>query len=92
MTDFIQLDPADPVLHLDAGASLPDLIACALRRINTGKELLNSMTCMRLADADTQDLNSVCDAAYRLIEDGSQVLVLAERRWQRDQTGVAVNR
>lgn len=92
MTDFIQLDPADPVLHLDACTPLPKLIACAAGRINAGKDLLNSMTCIRLADAEPQDLHSICSAAYRLIEDGSQVLMAAEKMVQRERADAAINR
>jgi len=89
MNDFIRLDPSDSILHFDATTALPDLAACAGKRINAGKELLKSMTCIHLNDADSQDLAGVCNAAYMLIEDGSQMLGLVEQILQRERASAA---
>ncbi|WPP01414.1 hypothetical protein SFA35_08660 [Pseudomonas sp. HR96] len=72
----LNLDSSSPaILHIDAEASLPDMLDFADHRFRMARQLLAS-----LEGADDCDLRQVSNAARVLLEDGCGVMGLIEER------------
>ena len=66
-----------PVLLIDSTASYLDLEACADRRLNAAKGLLDSLAHMSFTNVEPKDLHNFTDAAYLLLEDANDLLQAA---------------
>jgi len=70
----------NPVLHIDAGAPLRDLHACAGERLKATLKYLDLVGCIQLSDHSEQDINTVITVARILIQDVCDVFRVVEHR------------
>ncbi|MFW0753436.1 hypothetical protein ACN1C3_01620 [Pseudomonas sp. H11T01] len=63
-----------PTLFLNIDADACDLFETAIQRIKAGRNLLNSVTCLSVKDAEGYDLEHFANAAHLLIQDGCDAL------------------
>ncbi|VVO86778.1 hypothetical protein [Pseudomonas fluorescens] len=63
-----------PTLYIDTEARASDLHETAVHRIKAGRNLLNSVTCLCVKDAEGHDLEHFANAAHILIQDGCDAL------------------
>lgn len=64
----------EPTLFLNVDADVCDLFETAIHRIKAGRNLLNSVTCLSVKDAEGYDLEHFANAAHLLIQDGCDAL------------------
>ncbi len=64
----------DPVFFLNADADAHELFEAATQRIQTARNLLNSITCLSTELAEGADLQHVASAAHVLLQDGCDAL------------------
>lgn len=69
-----------PVLFIDADASLSDLHACVSERLNAVFKYLDLMACVHLPDHAEHDINTVTTIARIMVQDVRDVFRLIERR------------
>ncbi|VVN97361.1 hypothetical protein [Pseudomonas fluorescens] len=71
----LQSNPStDPTLFLNIDADTCDLFETAIHRIKSARNLLNSVTCLSVKDAEGYDLEHFANAAHLLIQDGCDAL------------------
>ncbi|MHC8330425.1 hypothetical protein [Pseudomonas sp. LB3P25] len=63
-----------PTLYIDTEARSSDLLETATHRIKAARNLLNSVTCLCVKDAEGHDLEHFANAAHILIQDGCDAL------------------
>ena len=63
-----------PTLYIDTEARASDLLETAIHRIKAARNLLNSVTCLCVKDAEGHDLEHFANAAHILIQDGCDAL------------------
>ncbi|MBZ9783985.1 hypothetical protein K9857_20840 [Pseudomonas sp. REP124] len=63
-----------PTLYIDTEARASDLLETATYRIKAARNLLNSITCLCIKDAQGHDLEHFANAAHILIQDGCEAL------------------
>jgi hypothetical protein len=63
-----------PTLYIDTEARVSDLLETATHRIKAARNLLNSLTCLGVKDAEGHDLEHFANVAYILIQDGCDAL------------------
>jgi hypothetical protein len=63
-----------PTLYIDTEARTSDLLETAFHRIKAARNLLNSVTCLCVKDAEGHDLEHFANAAYILLQDGCDAL------------------
>jgi hypothetical protein len=61
-------------LYIDTEAKVTDLLETATHRIKAARNLLNSVTCLCVKDAEGHDLEHFANAAHILIQDGCDAL------------------
>lgn len=61
-------------LYIDTEARTSDLLETAVHRIKAARNLLNSVTCLCVKDAEGHDLEHFANAAHILIQDGCDAL------------------
>ncbi|MGH8387200.1 MAG: hypothetical protein ACRESJ_17195 [Pseudomonas sp.] len=65
---------ATPTLYIDTEAPVSDLLETANHRIKAARNLLNSITCLCVKDAEGHDLEHFANVAHILIQDGCDAL------------------
>ena len=65
---------AGPTLYIDTDARAPIFFETATHRIKAARNLLNSVTCLCVKDAEGHDLEHFANAAHILIQDGCDAL------------------
>lgn len=63
-----------PTLFIDTEAKVSDLLETATHRIKAARNLLNSVTCLCVKDAEGHDLEHFANAAHMLLQDGCDAL------------------
>ncbi|WP_283182710.1 MULTISPECIES: hypothetical protein [unclassified Pseudomonas] len=63
-----------PTLYIDTEARASDLLETAVHRLKAARNLLNSVTCLCVKDAEGHDLEHFANAAHILIQDGCDAL------------------
>jgi len=63
-----------PTLYIDTEARASDLLETAVHRLKAARNLLNSVTCLCVKDAEGHDLEHFANAAHMLIQDGCDAL------------------
>lgn len=63
-----------PTLYIDTEARTADLLKTAAHRIKAARNLLNSITCLCIKNAEGYDLEHFANAAHMLIQDGCDAL------------------
>jgi len=63
-----------PALYIDTEARVSDLLEAATHRIKAARNLLNSVACLCVKDAEGHDLEHFANAAHILIQDGCDAL------------------
>ncbi|MHC8306394.1 hypothetical protein [Pseudomonas sp. PB3P13] len=63
-----------PTLYIDTDARASDLLETAVHRFKAARNLLNSVACLCVKDADGHDLEHFANAAHILIQDGCDAL------------------
>ncbi|HEX4551425.1 hypothetical protein [Pseudomonas sp.] len=63
-----------PTLYLDTEATASALLENAKYRINTVRNLLNSVSCLCVRDSEGHDLEHFASAAHILLQDGCDAL------------------
>jgi len=71
-------------LYIDTEAKVTDLLETATHRIKAARNLLNSVTCLCVKDAEGHDLEHFASAAHILIQDGCDALDTLG--WQLEKT------
>ncbi|MEO8647055.1 hypothetical protein, partial [Pseudomonas sp.] len=61
-------------LYIDTEARASDLLETATHRIKAARNLLNSVVCLCIKDAEGHDLEHFANAAHMLIQDGCDAL------------------
>ncbi|EJM94285.1 hypothetical protein PMI34_01415 [Pseudomonas sp. GM74] len=61
-------------LYIDTEARASDLLETATHRIKAARNLLNSVTCLCVKDAEGHDLEHFASAAHILIQEGCDAL------------------
>jgi hypothetical protein len=77
MPDYTPLQSnlsVEPTLFLNIDADPCDLFETAIHRIKAGRNLLNSVTCLSVKDAEGYDPEHFANAAHLLIQDGCDAL------------------
>ncbi|POA34985.1 MULTISPECIES: hypothetical protein [Pseudomonas] len=64
----------DPTLFINLDADACDLFETAIHRLKIGRNLLNSVSCLSVKDAEGYDLEHFANAAHLLIQDGCDAL------------------
>jgi hypothetical protein len=65
---------AGDTLYIDTEARAADLLETAVHRIKAARNLLNSVTCLCVKEAEGHDLEHFANAAHILIQDGCDAL------------------
>lgn len=65
---------AENTLYIDTEARTCDLLETATHRIKAARNLLNSVVCLCVKDAEGHDLEHFSNAAHILIQDGCDAL------------------
>lgn len=68
-----------PVLLIDMSSSYSDLVEGAEYRLDVAKELMHSVASLSPRQGSAQDLSSVANAAYLLLEDASDLFKAARK-------------
>lgn len=77
-----------PTLYIDTEAKASALLENARHRINTVRNMLNSVSCLSVKDAGGHDLEHLANAAHILLQDGCDALdALA---WKLDKVAPAL--
>lgn len=63
-----------PTLYIDTEACVSDLLETATHRIKAARNLLNSVMCLCVKDAEGHDLEHFANAAHMLTQDGCDAL------------------
>ncbi|QVW23861.1 hypothetical protein KJF94_29200 [Pseudomonas hormoni] len=63
-----------PTLYIDTEARASDLLETAVHRLKAARNLLNSVTCLCIKNAEGHDLEHFANAAHMLIQDGCDAL------------------
>jgi len=63
-----------PTLFIDTEAKVSDLLETATHRIRAARNLLNSVMCLCVKDAEGHDLEHFANAAHMLLQDGCDAL------------------
>jgi hypothetical protein len=63
-----------PTLFIDTEAKASDLLETDTHRIKAARNLLNSVTCLCIKNAEGRDLEHFANAAHMLIQDGCDAL------------------
>lgn len=69
-----------PVFHVDTQVPLEQLLDYASRRVHAARDLVQTLSCVRLLDTDDRDLTILSNALYHLLDEGSEVLALVQQR------------
>ena len=64
----------DPTLFINIDADACDLFETATQRFTAVRNLLNSVTCLNLKNAEGYDLDHFANVAHLLIQDGCDAL------------------
>ncbi|WP_460118614.1 hypothetical protein [Pseudomonas sp. S2_C03] len=65
---------AGPILYIDTEARAVDLLENAVHRLKIARNLLNSVTCLSVRNAEGHDLEHFASAAHLLLQDGCDAL------------------
>jgi hypothetical protein len=63
-----------PTLFIDTEAGASDLLDTAAHRIKAARDLLNSVSCLCMKNAEGYDLEHFANAAHLLLQDGCDAL------------------
>ncbi len=63
-----------PTLYIDTNARASDLLETAVHRLKAARNLLNSIACLCVREAEGHDLEHFANAAHILIQDGCDAL------------------
>ncbi|WP_434699197.1 hypothetical protein [Pseudomonas sp. D1-1] len=63
-----------PTLFIDTEAGASDLLETAAHRIKAARDLLNSVSCLCMKNAEGYDLEHFANAAHLLLQDGCDAL------------------
>ncbi|MHC8406788.1 hypothetical protein [Pseudomonas sp. TMB3-21] len=63
-----------PTLYIDTDARASDLLETAVHRLKAARNLLNSIACLCVREAEGHDLEHFANAAHILIQDGCDAL------------------
>ncbi|WP_300243768.1 hypothetical protein [Pseudomonas sp.] len=67
-----------PVLVIDNDACPQDMYSCGLQRLRAAADLLETLVCLSFRQADTSDTTHIVNALYLLVQDGCDVLEVAQ--------------
>jgi hypothetical protein len=73
-----------PTLYIDTEAKASDLLETATHRFKAARNMLNSVVCLCVKDAEGHDLEHFANAAHILIQDGCDALDALG--WKLDKT------
>ncbi|NBA93673.1 hypothetical protein [Pseudomonas sp. R5(2019)] len=68
----------NPVLFINPDASIADLHACASERLRAAKGLIDTLDCLSMQNVDESDVAHLMRAASVLMQEGYEVLKVAE--------------
>lgn len=71
-------DVPNRILLINPSATPRDLIEFADRRFQSIRNLMESLSCMNARCAEGKDLSVVADVAYQLLQEGCEVLEVAQ--------------
>lgn len=77
MTKYLPLQAntsVGPTLFIDTEAGASDLLETAAQRIKAARDLLNSVSCLCMKNAEGYDLEHFANAAHLLLQDGCDAL------------------
>ncbi|MVV47145.1 hypothetical protein EJA72_02605 [Pseudomonas sp. PB120] len=69
-----------PPLIIDTEANPQDILEAALQRIRASSELLRTLHCQSVEQADIEDIPHITHALYLLTQDGCDLLKVAQQR------------
>lgn len=69
-----------PVFHVDTQVSLEQLLDYASRRVHASRDLVQTLSCVRVLDTDDRDLTILSNALYHLLDEGCEMLALVQQR------------
>ena len=87
-TNFTETYP----LLIDTEAATEDIQAAAHQRIRAAADLLETLSCLTYEQADIKDISHITNALYLLVQDGCDLLEVAQYGMMQLTTTDAVKR
>ncbi|WKV98573.1 hypothetical protein PYV50_10635 [Pseudomonas sp. H22_DOA] len=69
-----------PTLLIDTEANPKDILEAAVQRVRASADLLETLHCLCFKHADVQDIPHITHALYLLIQDGNDLLQVAQQQ------------
>ncbi|WP_247268392.1 MULTISPECIES: hypothetical protein [Pseudomonas] len=67
-------------LTIDTTANPQDILECAVQRLRASSDLLKTLYCLSLKQADVEDIPHITHALYLLTQDGCDLLQVAQQQ------------